>query len=105
METSDLKSVYDRLLEILNDFDESYYDYSKGKNKKIRATASSKLKMLMRTAENLILMYPELIKLITAAPDAYSRSIVWNEFFLIKYFSGDMSEFLNKFNLHFFKHN
>jgi len=96
----------DKLIEYLNflnkiydEYVDYYRDYNYGSNKKIRDRGLANAQNKIRSFSYLVEQDFELYKLLTSetATD-YHRSIIWDEFTSIQYFSRDLNDAILKIN-------
>jgi hypothetical protein len=98
MTKKDWEELYVILEGIYSDFKSHYHDVKTGKNKKNRQDAERRAASDIKLAEIHIRKRGEIFDLLTGQPgtDGYSRAIMYDEFTMLKYFEGDIQEFLGK---------
>lgn len=92
------KSLYKLLEQIYQDFEKAYHESENGRTKKIRERAHKNAKHEINMANMHIKDHQEAFDLLLGGKELsdYQKSINYNEFLRPKYFTTDMSIFLNK---------
>lgn len=97
MTKEDWEELYKILNSILDDFKINYHQMKFGKTKKVRNRAEYNVNNATDLAKTWITKYPDCLDLMTGeGATGYDKAIVWDEFFLSRYFGHDMIDLLNR---------